>query len=219
MDTPRGYNPVGQSAPGLPRHDAPLPGHVPGGPSLHLGGADAPSPGNGGFNTAYTGPGLPAWATQPFIRFAFFLWVYLTAPVEAALYPIAGVAGLVGAGLFYLLARMMGGGYDTTHGWAWTGCFLGVVALMRTETRLEDEIPGYKSARRWLRLLLCFIFMFYMSAHDQGNSAGSSFVVAGVFTVIMHFVLRSKWLRFVWHVLQQTSWMRTSVESPLPLKQ
>ena len=111
---------------------------------------------NGGFNTAYTGPGLPLWATQPFIRFAFFLWVYLTAPVEAALYPIAGAAGLVGAGLFYLLARMMGGGYDTTHGWAWTGCFLGVVALMRTETRLEGEIPGYKSARRWIRLALCF---------------------------------------------------------------
>jgi hypothetical protein len=218
MDTPRGYNPVGQSAPGLPHHDAPLPGHVPGTPSQLLGGADAPSPANGGFNTAYTGPGLPDWATKPFIRFAFFLWVYLTAPVEAALYPIAGAAGLVGAGLFYLLARMMGGGYDTTHGWAWTGCFLGVVALMRTETRLEDKIPGYLSARRWVRLALCFIFMFYMNAHDQGNSAGSSFMVAAVFTVIMHFVLRSKWLRFVWHVLQEASWMRTSMESPLPLK-
>jgi len=141
MDTPRGFNPVGQSAPGLPRHDAPLPGHVPGAPSLPLGGGDAPTPANGGFNTAYTGPGLPLWVTQPIARFFFFLWVYLFAPVVAALYPIAGAAGLVGAGLFYLLARIMGGGYDTTHGWAWTGCFLGVVALMRTETRLEGEIP------------------------------------------------------------------------------
>ena len=61
--------------------------------------------------------------------------------------------------------------------------------------------------------------MFYMSAHEQGNSAGSSFLVAGIFTVIMYFVLRSKWLRFVWHTLQHTSWMRTSVESPLALKQ
>jgi len=219
MDMPRGFNPVGQSAPGLPRHDAPLPGHVPGAPSLPLGGGDAPTPANGGFNTAYTGPGLPLWVTQPIARFLFFLWVYLFAPVVAALYPIAGAAGLVGAGLFYLLARIMGGGYDTTHGWAWTGCFLGVVALMRTETRLEGEIPGYLAARRWIRLGLCFIFMFYMSVREQGNSAGSSFLVAAIFTVIMHFVLRSKWLRFVWHAMQHTSWMRASVESPFTLKQ
>jgi hypothetical protein len=212
MNTPRGFNPIGQSAPGLPRHDAPLPGHVPGGPGLPLGGTDAPSPSNGGFNTAYTGPGIPLWMAKPIARFAFFVWMYLTAPVQAALYPIAGIAGLVGAGLLYLLARMMGGGYDTTHSWAWTGCFLGVVALMRTETRYEREHPAYKAIRHWVRLALSFIGMFYVGVHDQGNSAGTAFLVAGIFTVIMHFVLRAKWLRFIWHSGQYVSWMRTSME-------
>jgi len=218
MNTPRGYNPIGQSAPGLPRHDAPLPGHVPGAHSQPLGGAEPGSAGNGGFNAAYTGPGLPAWCTKPIVRFMYFLWVYLTAPLQAALYPIAGVAGLACAGLCYGLARMVGGGYDTTHGWAWTGCFLGVVALTRFETGFEADNPGYVSLRRWLRLVLSFIGMFYFTVREPGNSVGSAFVVAAVFTVIVHFVLRSKWLRFIWHTLQHISWMRPAA-APLPLQQ
>jgi hypothetical protein len=143
MNAPRGYNPIGESAPGLPRHDAGLPGHAPGSPSQPLGGADPSSVGSGGLNTAYTGPALPAWFTKPIARCVFFGWVYLTAPLQAALYPIAGAAGLAGAGVFYLLARAVGGGPDTRHGWAWAGCFLGVIALMPTETRFEVENPGY----------------------------------------------------------------------------
>ncbi len=99
MDTPRGYNPIGQSAPGLPRHDAPLPGHVPGAPSQQIGGSDPGWQRPGGLNPAYTGPGLPAGFAKPVMRLAFFFWVYLTGPVEAALYPIAGVGALIGAAL------------------------------------------------------------------------------------------------------------------------
>jgi hypothetical protein len=212
MDTPRGYNPIGESAPGLPRHDAPLPGHVPGGPSQPLGGADPSGPASGGFNTAYTGPGLPAWCTKPIIWFMFFVWMYLTAPIEAALYPIAGIAGAMVAGVFYVFARVIGGGYDTTHSWAWTGCFLGVVALMRSETSFEVNNPRYRSLRHWLRLVLSFIGMLYFSVHEQGSSVGTSLVVAAIFSMLVHFILRSKWLRFVWHTLQYTSWMRKSVE-------
>jgi hypothetical protein len=208
MNTPRGFNPMGESAPGLPRHDAPLPGHVPGSPSQPLGGSESswtPT------NTAYAGSGLPGWLTKPIARCMFFLWMYLTAPLQAALYPIAGAAGLAGAGLLYVLARAAGGGYDTRHGWAWAGCFLGVVALMRTETRVETENPGYRSLRRWLRLALSFVGMFYFTVREQGNSIGTAFVVAAVFTVIVHFVLRSNVLRFIWHSLQYISWMRKSV--------
>jgi hypothetical protein len=158
---------------------------------------------------------MPAGMTNPMMRAFFFIWMYLTAPIEAVLYPIAGVGGLVGAGVLYLLARMTGGGYDTTHGWAWTGCFLGVVALMRTETRIEDEHPYYKSLRRWLRLSVSFAGMFYFGRHEQGNPAGVASIVAAVFTAMVYLVLRSKWLRFVWHGLQQVSWMRRTVASPL----
>jgi hypothetical protein len=208
MNTPRGFNPIGESAPGLPRHDAPLPGHVPGGPSQPLGGSD---PSWTPPTSAYTGPGLPAWLAKPIARCAFFLWVYLTAPLQAALYPIAGATGAAGAGLFYLLARAGGGGYDTRHGWAWAGCFLGVVALMPIETRFEAENPRYRSLRHWVRLVLSFIGMFYFTVREQGNSAGTAFVVAAVFTAIVHFVLRSNALRFIWHSLQYVSWMRKSV--------
>jgi hypothetical protein len=142
----------------------------------------------------------------------FFVWMYLTAPIEAALYPIAGIAGAAGAGMFYLFARVVGGGYDTRHSWAWTGCFLGVVALMRSETNFEANNPGYKPLRHWLRLVLSFVGMFYFSIHDQGDSFGTAVVVAAVFSLIVHFVLRSTWLRFVWHTLQCTSWMRKSIE-------
>ena len=216
MNTPRGFNPIGQSAPGLPRHDAPLPGHV-SGPSQPIGGADPSWPASaGGLNPAYNGPALPGgiWIG----RCIFFLGMYLLAPLQAALYPIAGAAGLLGAGVLYLLARATGGGYDTTHSWAWTGCFLGVVALMRTDTRIADENPAYRSARSWLRLALAFVGMFYFSISDHHNSAGSSLLVAAVFTVIIYFLLRSKWLGFIWHALQYQSWMRSSIEPP-PLKQ
>jgi hypothetical protein len=59
------------------------------------------------------------------MRCAFFGWVYLTAPIEAGLYPIAGAAGVAGAGIGYFLARMVGGGYDIVHGWAWAVLFCG----------------------------------------------------------------------------------------------
>lgn len=219
MNTPRGYNPIGQSAPGLPRHDAPLPGHVPGAPSPQIGGGDAGwqrgGSGGGGLNPAYTGPGLPMWLTKPIMRLFFFIGVYLTAPVQAALYPIAGVGALLGAGVLYTFARVLGAGYDTTHEWAWTGCFLGIVALMRTDTSLAAKHPGYATVRRWLRLALSFVFMYYFVRRDQGNSAGQAMVVAAVFTAVVYFVLRSKWLRFVWQAMQQVSWMRKSVDSPL----
>jgi hypothetical protein len=121
----------------------------------------------------------------------------------------------VGAAIFYIIARLLGAGYDTTHGWAWTGCFLGVVAFMRFETNFEERNPAYKALRGWLRLVLAFLGMFYFSVRSQGDPLGTAFVVAVVFVAILYFVLRSKWLRFVWHTLQQSAWMRASVASPL----
>jgi hypothetical protein len=212
MDTPRGYNPIGQSAPGLPRHDAQIPGHVPGSQFPNIGGGDASPPSQTGLNPAYAGPGLPDWCTKPIARVLFFFWLYLTAPIEAALYPIAGAAGLACGGLFYLIARAMGGGYDTTHGWAWAGCFIGVVALMRTDIRVQAENPAYRRLRGWLRLGLSFAFMLFFTVSDQDTSFGKALIVAAVFTGMVFLVLRSKYLRFVWHALQHISWMRPPAE-------
>jgi hypothetical protein len=214
VNTPPGYNPMGQSAPGLPRHDAPLPGHVPGQPFPQIGGGEA-APRPGGFNPGYAGPAaIPAGAANWLARGVFFGWLYLTAPIQAALYPLAGIGGLAGAALGYLLARSAGGGYDMTHAWAWSGCFLGVVALMRTETRIELGSPGYRALRWGLRLILVFLAMGYAAIEDEGAPAARAAVVAAAFTIIVYLVLRSKWLRFIWHSLQRASWMRTALEPP-----
>src|ERR1700722_2037076 len=86
MSTPRGFNPIGESAPGLPRHDASLPGHVPG--------SFAPDPGQQqSWAPNPIGSGFPGalWVGRAFIVF----FIYLTLPVQLALYPVAGAPGLL----------------------------------------------------------------------------------------------------------------------------
>ena len=137
MNIPRGYNPVGESAPGLPRHDAPLPGHVPGQYTPTDGGNDwSPSV---GYRDPGFGPKFGIWSG----RLIFAGAVYLTLPIQVALYPIAGAAGLLVGGAFYLAA-----GQD----WAWTACFLALLPAMRLEIGVENHIASYRAFRHWLRL-------------------------------------------------------------------
>lgn len=207
MNTPRGFNPVGESAPGLPRHDAPLPGHVPG-QYQPLGGSDE----GASFNVGYKDPNFPPWFGVWSGRIAYFVANYITVPIQAALYPIAGAAGLVAGTVTYLLMRLVGAGIDRAHDWAWTACFLGLMALMRTEIRTESSNPSYTTLRQWLRLGTCFVAMFYLAVREQHDSAGTAFIVSAIFTAIMFFVLRSRWVRFIWHGLQVMAWMRPAPE-------
>lgn len=81
METSRGYNPVGQSAPGLPCHDAPLPGHVPGqynpigGDSF--GSMSGGQAGGGDYVHRPADPGLGdwfgKWSARVFMAFATYL--------------------------------------------------------------------------------------------------------------------------------------------------
>src|ERR1051325_9905162 len=100
MNEPRGYNPVGDHAAGLPQHDRGLPGHVSGSAFPNIGGGEeawSPTPANAG-NAPYP-EGFGNWSA----RVILYVTMYLTLPLQVALYPIAGAAG-VGAGLvFYLL--------------------------------------------------------------------------------------------------------------------
>ena len=215
MNEPRGFNPVGDHAPGLPQHDRRLPGHVPSEYTpLHQG---QPIDGGLSMRQAYTGPALPLFKSPWFMRCAFFGWVYLTAPIEAGLYPIAGAAGVAGATIGYFLARILGGGYDMVHGWAWAGCFAGVIALMRFDTDLADRSSTYTFARLIIRLTLGFAGMWYVSVRDQGSSALQGIIVAAIATGILYLLLRSKYLGFVWHTLQFSSWMRKTPPRPLQL--
>jgi hypothetical protein len=206
MNEPRGFNPVGDHAPGLPQHDRRLPGHVPS--EYPPAGESAPSDYGIPMRQAYTGPALPIFNNPWFARCAFFGWVYLTAPIEAALYPIAGAAALTGAAIGYFLARMLGGGYDMVHGWAWAGCFAGVVACMRIDTDIAEKSSAYTFVRFVIRLALGFAGMLYMSVRDPQTSSLQAIVIASIAAGMLYLVLRSKYLRFVWRTLQFSSWMR-----------
>jgi len=98
--------------------------------------------------------------------------------VYAAL--IAGAAAVAGAGIGYFLARMLGGGYDMVHGWAWAGCFAGVIAIMRIDTDLAAKSSTYTFVRLIIRLALGFAGMWYVSVRDQGSSALHSIIIAQV---------------------------------------
>ena len=109
----------------------------------------------------------------------------------------------------------MGGDDDAAHQWAWNGCFLGVVALLRFENRFAGDNPRYVALRGRLRLVLTFIAMFVVSHSDEANT-GRAVLVAAIATALVYVVLRLKMLRFVWHMAQATSWMRKAAE-PSPL--
>ena len=213
MNETRGFNPVGDHAPGLPQHDRRLPGHV---PSAYTPIGESQQVDHGiPMRQAYTGPALSIFKSPWFARCAFFGWVYLTAPIEAGLYPIGGAAAILGAGIGYSLARMLGGGYDMVHDWAWAGCFAGVVALMRVDTDLAEKSSTYTLARLVMRLALGFAAMWYVSVREQGTGGLQGVVIAAVATGMLYLVLRSKYLSFVWHTLQFSSWMRKAPAQPL----
>lgn len=209
MNSPQGWNPIGEHAPGLPDHTKPLPGHVSGGPGANIGDGVGPSaPANGGFNTQMTGPGIPMWMAKPIVKGFTYILMALFAPLMACLYPIAGVAGAIGATVGYLLARLLGGGYDTTHNWAWIGCAVGVIALMRRETSYADTHAAYVTLRHSIRLAASFIFFMYINMAEQHSGFFVALLVSGIAVAILHFVLRAKMLRFSWNAMLWSAGLR-----------
>lgn len=196
MDGPQGFNPVGEHAPGLPRHDKGLPGHVPGTPPAVIGGdADEAWPPHVGTGNPGFPPGFGEWAGRIFVLVAMFI----TLPVQVALYPVAGLCGLAAGLPFYLIAP---------GNIAYAACFIGLLAAMRVETGLEQKLPRYRAARHVLRLGLIFAFMTYFVVHDQGGSLGKAAFISALFTSFMHFFLRWGITRGLWDGMQAMAWLR-----------
>lgn len=207
MSTPQGYNPVGQSAPGLPRHDAGLPGHVSGSQFANIG---------GGEEWTQTGPrgdpGLPPafgiWSG----RVILYATMYILLPVQMALYPIAGAAALTAGTVTYAFLSMTGMEYESKMSWVWMAAFFGLVALMRTEIGFESSHPAYRDQRHWARLGLLFIVMAYMAIHEQGESLPMAVLLGAICAAAAHFILRAKLLRMIWNGLQILGWLRPKPE-------
>jgi hypothetical protein len=182
-----------------------VPGHVSGTPFPNIGGGTDeawPPPGAGGGAVNF-----PPWFGEWYGRIVLVATMYLTLPLQIALYPVAGVAGVAAGGVFYLLF----GSLD----WAWTGAFVGLLATMRTEIGLEDRMPDYRTRRHWLRLGLCFLGMAYFDIHDQHDGVVTALLLSAIFTVIVHFTLRAKMLRRIWEGLQIMAWLRKSPDPAL----
>lgn len=215
LSNPLGYNPIGESAPGLPRHDKQLPGHVPGqyapiGGDGFGGGGDAPmgggySPGSGGVGTGYAGP---SWFGTWSARFLMAFVTYLTLPVQMALYPLAAVPALV-AGYYVLnssMATMLG--FDASMGNAWTCAWAALLPAIRFETTIEDQIPGYRALRHLFRLAIVAGWFYYSCVHDEGNPPQTGLIVGLIAAVPIHFLLRSRLLKGIWDALQSMAWLR-----------
>jgi hypothetical protein len=202
MSTPRGHNPVAESAPGLPRHDAPPQGHAPG---------QSTKPGMSGDASAApwrlpTGGYFPGaiWFGRGFL----LVLSYVGLPVLIALYPIAGAPALAAGWNAHTVLHQAGMGYDDTMSWSWTAALVVLLPMMRVEIDCADRNPSYRALRHWLRLVLFASGTFYLEAIDQHAPAFVAVVASALVAVVLHFVLRSRHTKIVSYSCQRNLWLR-----------
>jgi hypothetical protein len=213
-ERPLGFNPVGEHAPGLPQHDKPLPGHVSGAQTL-IGGDDAGS--DGGVASYKTGdPGLPLGFGVWSGRVILVVVTYLTLPIQLGLYPIAGVLAFIAGYIVFHANLATGVGFDSSMGSAWGAAWLVLLAATRLDTGLEERNPGYRNIRHIIRLASIALWMVYFDITEQGDSLAMALFIGLASAAIGHFILRSKWLLWIWGNLQFSCWLRTK-RPPLPV--
>jgi hypothetical protein len=201
MSYPQGFNRVGEHAPGLPRHDAPLPGHAPSG-YTPISSEDSSAPTYGSYtgNAHYADPGFsPAfgiWSGRIIMLGA----IAVTLPLQVALYPIAGTVGLVAVAAAYLA--------HVGLEWSWSACFCAFVPAMRLEIAFENRASWYRTARHCLRLAIVAGWIYYVDRYQQLDSPQMAALMAAIFAVLMHFILRAQLTSGLWHQLQTWLWLR-----------
>ena len=209
MSSPLGYNPIGESAPGLPQHDRGLPGHVPS-PYTPISSPDTTSYGRsyGGSAGGAVAYGPPSAMGRLLARVfaAVVLWALL--PRWSALYPLVTGAGLVAGGVMFGLLRIFEPGLDLSSQIAFSS--LGYLAPLWPASRLEHRLAAssrlYRGIRHVWRLLLAGGFAYYFAS----DSAGKSIPPALVAVVAMHFIVRSGRLRGEWHAYLELVGLRVS---------
>ena len=209
MSTPQGYNPIGQFAPGLPRHDGSLPGHVPGQymPPADMSGSTQPdtnwSPSVGYRDPGFS-PGFGLWSA----RIIMLCAVWISLPLQMGLYPLAGAVGLAAGFIVFAAIGGASTGFDGAMNIVWNAAYLSFLPLMRLETRLDTNVPAYRSLRHCLRLVLAAVAIFYLQVHEQQDPPVQAAVVAVIFAAIVHFLLRMKFARGMWAMFQTMAWLR-----------
>jgi hypothetical protein len=167
-----------------------------------------PSGGDGSFAVGYRdpgfGPGFGRWCG----RVLMILTIWLTIPLQMALYPIAGAAALVAALPVYVILRAGGIGMDAATSWGWSIAFVVILATMRIETGIDAHHPTYRARRHWFRLVAVAVVIFYALGDEAAGTPLVRVIATLVITVIAHFVLRAGMTRGFWEQLQSWAWLR-----------
>jgi hypothetical protein len=146
----------------------------------------------------------------------------LLSPMQVALYPIAGSAGLLGGGTVYLLMSLMRFGAVETE----VVSVLAVLAItldrLPVELKFAENHPLYPKMRHWIRLgivigTIVALFMMFDAEQRQEypalyqddpndslvNRVFGAIIIATLVTAPLHFLLRSVTARRVWDGLIQ----------------
>jgi hypothetical protein len=209
MSDPLGFNPVAEHAPGLPRHDAPLPGHAPG-EYTPMGGGDEPAPFTMQPMTYAPPTYFETVMGKWFGRVITFVFILLFLPIHLALYPIGGAVGLAAGYGYYTLAASPFVSRDEVLSSAWFVAFLAFLPMLRFENNIADRNPKYRAVRHWARLVLVAVWFYWFDVYEQGDNPGTAIIVGVICAAIMHFILRGSLTMGLWRALEHMSWLRST---------
>jgi hypothetical protein len=208
MSSPLGYNPIGQSAPGLPRHDAPLPGHVAGAYTPIGGAVDYSSPSpvyrGGGFVAGSYGP--PSAFTLWLARIFAFFATWITLPLAMTLYPLAGLVALaVGTASYFVVwnpALVLDPGSRTMI--QSLLMLMSFLPAARLDIALAEKFTLYRYVRFAARLAIICGALYFSQAAEPKTAISTALIAAA----IAFFILRAKALREIGHGFQRLLWLR-----------
>ena len=155
-----------------------------------------------------SGPGLGkafgTWGTRIVMAFGTYLFL----PLEMVLYPLAAVPAFFAGRYILNAATAAGFGFDDAMSYAWTSAWIVILPVMRLETAIEDQVPGYRFLRHLFRLAVCAGFFYYICIHDQGDPPQTALTIALISAILFHFFLRWRLLKSMWHSFQSVAWLR-----------
>lgn len=155
-----------------------------------------------------SGPGLGEAFGKWGMRIVMAFGTYLLLPLEIVLYPIAAIPAFFVGRYILNAATAAGFRFDDAMSYGWTAAWLVMLPVMRFETGVEAQVPGYRFLRHLFRLLAGAGSFYYICIHDQGAPPQAALIVSLISLVLLHFFLRWGLLRGMWHAFQRTAWLR-----------
>ena len=212
-DAPSVSHPIGQFPPGSPDAGVPRSGQMPR--------QDSATGGGVGNRLPQTGDTEPRRGRAKALLSGII--VLLSSPMQVALYPIAGSAGLLAGSTIYLLLYLVGSSAVETEVVSVLTVFAITLERLPVEFKFAENHPLYPKMRHWIRLIIVAggivsLLMLNDAAQrqefpalyqDNQNDSLANRLFGYVFmailpTILLHLLLRSVTARRVWDGLIQT---------------